>query len=133
VASGSYSGPTRVTAPIFQKAGIPMVAGYAVHPDVTWDPKGDRNQQNRGKSSDDAISWDQAMDIVAKGQQRATIWNIPNLLTSFRIFSIPLIVLLLTSPGPLPSFLAALVFTIAAITDLLDGYFARLQRGDGGG
>lgn len=35
VVSGSYSGPTRVTAPIFQKAGIPMVAGYAVHPDVT--------------------------------------------------------------------------------------------------
>ncbi len=39
VVSGSYSGPTRVSAPIFQKAGIPMVAGYAVHPDVTWDPK----------------------------------------------------------------------------------------------
>ncbi|GAK61275.1 extracellular ligand-binding receptor [Candidatus Vecturithrix granuli] len=35
VASGSYSMPTRVTAPIFQRAGIPMVAGYAVHPDVT--------------------------------------------------------------------------------------------------
>jgi len=39
VVSGSYSGPTRVTAPIFQKAQKPMVAGYAVHPDVTWDPK----------------------------------------------------------------------------------------------
>ncbi len=39
VVSGSYSAPTRVTAPIFQKAGTPMVAGYAVHPDVTWDPK----------------------------------------------------------------------------------------------
>ncbi len=39
VVSGSYSGPTRVTAPLFQKAGMPMVAGYAVHPDVTWDPK----------------------------------------------------------------------------------------------
>jgi len=38
VTSGSYSGPTRVSAPIFQKAGMPMVAGYAVHPDVTWDP-----------------------------------------------------------------------------------------------
>jgi branched-chain amino acid transport system substrate-binding protein len=37
VVSGSYSGPTRVAAPIFQKAGMPMVAGYAVHPDVTWD------------------------------------------------------------------------------------------------
>ena len=35
VVSGSYSGPTRVTAPIFAKAGLPMVAGYAVHPDVT--------------------------------------------------------------------------------------------------
>ena len=70
------------------------------------------------------------MDIVAKGQQRATIWNIPNLLTSVRIFSIPLIILLLTFPEPLPSFLAALVFTIAAITDLLDGYFARLHQGE---
>lgn len=39
VVSGSYSGPTRVVAPIFQKAQIPMVVGYAVHPDVTWDPK----------------------------------------------------------------------------------------------
>jgi branched-chain amino acid transport system substrate-binding protein len=38
VASGAYSGPTRVSAPIFQKAEMPMVAGYAVHPDVTWDP-----------------------------------------------------------------------------------------------
>jgi branched-chain amino acid transport system substrate-binding protein len=35
VVSGSYSGPTRVTASIYAKAGVPMVAGYAVHPDVT--------------------------------------------------------------------------------------------------
>lgn len=35
VVSGSYSGPTRVAAPIFQEAGIPMLSGYAVHPDVT--------------------------------------------------------------------------------------------------
>lgn len=32
--SGSYSSPTRVAAPIFQAAGIPMVSAYAVHPDV---------------------------------------------------------------------------------------------------
>ena len=44
VVSGSYSGPTRVTAPIFAKAGIPMVAGYAVHPDVT--KAGDSNFRN---------------------------------------------------------------------------------------
>jgi branched-chain amino acid transport system substrate-binding protein len=35
VVSGSYSGPSRVTAPIFAKAGVPMVTAYAVHPDVT--------------------------------------------------------------------------------------------------
>jgi branched-chain amino acid transport system substrate-binding protein len=44
VVSGSYSGPTRVTAPIFAKAGMPMVAGYAVHPDVT--KAGDSNFRN---------------------------------------------------------------------------------------
>jgi branched-chain amino acid transport system substrate-binding protein len=35
VVSGAFSGPSRVTAPLFAKARIPMVAGYAVHPDVT--------------------------------------------------------------------------------------------------
>ncbi len=35
VVSGSYSGPTRAVAPIFQEAGIPMVAAYAIHPDIT--------------------------------------------------------------------------------------------------
>ncbi len=35
VVSGSYSGPTKVAAPIFQEAGKLMVSAYAVHPDVT--------------------------------------------------------------------------------------------------
>jgi branched-chain amino acid transport system substrate-binding protein len=34
VVSGSYSGPTRVAAPIFQAAGMPMLSAYAIHPDV---------------------------------------------------------------------------------------------------
>ena len=34
VVSGSYSGPTKVAAPICQDAGIVMVSAYAVHPDV---------------------------------------------------------------------------------------------------
>lgn len=33
--SGSYSTPTRAAAPIFQQAGIPMIAAYAVHPSIT--------------------------------------------------------------------------------------------------
>ncbi len=32
---GSYSAPTRVQAPVFQEAGIPYLAAYATHPDVT--------------------------------------------------------------------------------------------------
>ena len=34
VVSGSYSGPTKVAAPIFQNNGKLMVSAYAVHPDV---------------------------------------------------------------------------------------------------
>lgn len=34
VVSGSYSGPTKVAAPICQDAGKLMVSAYAVHPDV---------------------------------------------------------------------------------------------------
>ncbi len=35
VVSGSYSGPTRAAAPVFQRASMVYVAGYAIHPDVT--------------------------------------------------------------------------------------------------
>jgi CDP-diacylglycerol---glycerol-3-phosphate 3-phosphatidyltransferase len=51
----------------------------------------------------------------------------PNALTLVRIFSVPLIVALLYVPNRLTCFLAALVFSVAAITDYFDGYFARLR------
>ncbi|SHI80382.1 branched-chain amino acid transport system substrate-binding protein [Dethiosulfatibacter aminovorans DSM 17477] len=35
VVSGSYSGTTRAAAPVYQDAGIPMIASYAIHPDIT--------------------------------------------------------------------------------------------------
>lgn len=35
VVGGSYSTPTRAAAPIFNDAEIPLVAAYAVHPDIT--------------------------------------------------------------------------------------------------
>lgn len=35
VVSGSYSGPTRAAAGVFQNAKIPYLAAYAVHPDIT--------------------------------------------------------------------------------------------------
>lgn len=33
--SGSYSSPTRSAAGVFQEAGIPYIAAYAIHPDIT--------------------------------------------------------------------------------------------------
>lgn len=33
--SGSYSGPTRAAAGIFQEAKIPYISAYAIHPDIT--------------------------------------------------------------------------------------------------
>ena len=52
--------------------------------------------------------------------------NIPNLLTFFRIILTPILfMVLLKSPGRFLSFVAALVFVLASITDFLDGYLAR--------
>ena len=52
----------------------------------------------------------------------------PNSLTLFRIAAVPIIIILLLYPGRLCSFIAAMIFSVAAITDFLDGFFAR-QRG----
>jgi len=49
----------------------------------------------------------------------------PNFLTLFRMGTVPVIILLLLVPNKLTCFLAALFFSAAAITDYLDGFFAR--------
>jgi CDP-diacylglycerol--glycerol-3-phosphate 3-phosphatidyltransferase len=49
----------------------------------------------------------------------------PNLLTLFRIATVPILVWLLTYIGPIPSAIAAGVFFLATITDFFDGYIAR--------
>src|SRR5580692_4099224 len=51
--------------------------------------------------------------------------NLPNLLTLGRIVAIPFLVWLLDSPTPVRGFWACIVFTVAAMTDMLDGYLAR--------
>lgn len=68
------------------------------------------------------------MEIVAKRQQRTMTRNIPNLLSIVRILAIPIVVAFLSSPGALASFLATLIFSLASLTDLLDGYIARRQK-----
>ena len=54
-----------------------------------------------------------------------TILSHPNMLTLYRIIAIPAIVVLMLFPNRLCTFLAAVLFSAAAITDYLDGYLAR--------
>ncbi len=51
--------------------------------------------------------------------------QIPNFLTSFRLFVIPVLILSFYIPGMLANVTAAILFALAAITDYFDGYFAR--------
>ncbi|MBK5276792.1 MAG: CDP-diacylglycerol--glycerol-3-phosphate 3-phosphatidyltransferase [Desulfuromonadales bacterium] len=53
------------------------------------------------------------------------ILNLPNILTLARIAAIPLMAALLMSPTQPAGFWAAALFSLASITDWLDGYFAR--------
>lgn len=66
-----------------------------------------------------------------KAQRRKTLWedakNLPNLLTFARILMIPVVLLLLARGAPRDCFWAACVYSLAAITDMLDGYLARRQ------
>ncbi len=54
-----------------------------------------------------------------------TVWNVPNILTALRIACIPVLVLVAYSGWPSRYLLAASLFTLAAVTDWLDGYLAR--------
>ena len=53
------------------------------------------------------------------------MWNIPNTLTTFRLFLIPIFLVIFYLPFSWAFFAAAFVFWLASITDILDGYLAR--------
>lgn len=56
------------------------------------------------------------------------LWNLPNGVAVIRIMAIPVILLLLFSTGRVFQMITALVFLLVALTDMLDGYFARRQK-----
>ena len=66
-----------------------------------------------------------------KAQRRRTLWedakNLPNLLTFARVLMIPVVLVLLDRGAPRDCFWAAVVYSLAAITDMLDGWLARRQ------
>jgi CDP-diacylglycerol--glycerol-3-phosphate 3-phosphatidyltransferase len=67
----------------------------------------------------------QSQPLLSKLEARESNVNLPNLLTVGRILLIPIFVLILSTPTPNRSIVAAIIFVIAAVTDLLDGYLAR--------
>jgi len=53
------------------------------------------------------------------------IFNLPNIITLIRISVVPFLFILLTEPGEFWSLILAILFAVASITDMLDGYLAR--------
>ena len=67
------------------------------------------------------------MDTVARGQQRASTRNLPNLISGVRILAIPVVVVFLTYPEPQASFLAALIFSLEPFFAALFAYWVTGQ------
>jgi CDP-diacylglycerol--glycerol-3-phosphate 3-phosphatidyltransferase len=71
------------------------------------------------------------MENDRKTAKRGTandIWNLPNTISLLRIGVAPILILLLLKPGETLSIVAAILFVVASITDVLDGYLARKWR-----
>ena len=66
-----------------------------------------------------------------RAKERRTLWedarNLPNLLTFLRILMIPAVLVFLERGSPKDCYWAALIYSVAAITDMLDGWLARRQ------
>lgn len=78
-----------------------------------------------------ARALERQQDRERRAKQRKSLWddarNLPNLLTFLRVLMIPAVIVLLERATPTACFWAAVVYALAAITDMLDGWLARRQ------
>lgn len=58
----------------------------------------------------------------------AELRNAPNILTTLRVFTIPIIMVLLLWDNRIFNLFAAITFVLASITDTIDGYLARRRK-----
>ncbi len=59
---------------------------------------------------------------------RASLTNLPNLLTMARVAVIPGILVMMDNYSPVRSYIACLLYIAAAVTDFFDGYLARSRQ-----
>jgi cardiolipin synthase (CMP-forming) len=65
------------------------------------------------------VEWDERVDL------HHTNFNIPNILTAFRVMFVPFFVYLILQPSRICHLIAFLLFVLASLTDCVDGYLAR--------
>jgi CDP-diacylglycerol--glycerol-3-phosphate 3-phosphatidyltransferase len=89
----------------------------------------ERNDYSESEDQPMSVAPTPASNVLVKHppvQRLSTeIWNLPNALTLFRIFLVPFLVVVLLTKFTGREFVGLGIFLVAAITDYLDGYFAR--------
>ena len=88
-----------------------------------------KKREEKQRKKDEKLARKEAKKVARRNRPPSVLlqefWNLPNMLTVGRIFLIPLFVWMLYDGDPWYSVLAASVFTIAAVTDVVDGFLAR--------
>ena len=65
---------------------------------------------------------------MSAGSVREDLYNLPNILTFFRIILIPVVCVFIWLGDPLSSFVSVVLFALAGATDWFDGYLARKRN-----
>ncbi|MFT3709171.1 MAG: CDP-diacylglycerol--glycerol-3-phosphate 3-phosphatidyltransferase [Archangium sp.] len=88
-----------------------------------------KKREEKVRRKEEKLAKKEAKRLARRNRPRSVLlqefWNLPNMLTLGRIVVIPLFVWLLYDGDPWFSVLAGAVFTLAAVTDVIDGFLAR--------
>jgi CDP-diacylglycerol---glycerol-3-phosphate 3-phosphatidyltransferase len=86
-----------------------------------------RSEDFQHRPDPDALAPSETHPVGPMAEPETSPWNVPNALTAFRIILVPVFAWMLLAHPEEPGwrFLTAVVFTVAILTDLLDGHLAR--------
>ena len=91
-------------------------------------PPADRNDYSDERMSTSSPHVIERPPSASRDNVSTEIWNLPNSLTLLRIFLVPFLVVVLLTKFDGREFVGLGIFLVAAVTDFLDGWFAR-RRG----